>query len=82
MSELHITKEVMKAETRLKRIRRTANNAIDKVTMAWLQREADYIDKLPEEVKRGLRACGVIGTAAPVFPASEDENMDATVVLS
>lgn len=77
MSEIHVTKEVCKAETVLKRIRRNANSAIDKVTMDWLRREANYIEKLPEEVKRGLAACGVIGTAAPTFA----EWLDTAVVL-
>ena len=82
MSEIHVTKEVMKAETALKRIRRNADRAIDKVTLAWMQREVDYIGELPEEVKRGLRACGVIGTEAPVFAPESEEPLGATQALS
>ncbi len=77
MSKVHITKEVVKAETRLLGIRRSTEKAIDRVTLKWMTREAEYVESLSEDVKRGLRACGVIGTDAPVFiPESLEPEMD------
>lgn len=78
---MNITKDAMKAETALRRIRKHTEEAIDKVTLAWMQREADFLDKLSPEVKSVLRAAGVIGTAPPKFdetftldPSDTEEN--------
>lgn len=74
---IHITKEAMKAETALRRIRKNAERAIQKTTMAWIVREAEFVQKLPAEVRNALLALGVVET--PPAEAIDISVLDETV---
>lgn len=56
---MNITKEAMKAETRLRHIREKTEAAKRAVEEAWAAREAEFIASLPPKVLSVLVAAGV-----------------------
>ncbi len=69
-------KQALKAETKIRRMRRNAEKAIDRVNDKWNTKVEALIGSLPVEVRSVLRAGGVLEAtqAAPEAPeAGGDE---------
>lgn len=58
--QINVTKEAMKAETKLRHIKTRAAKAALEVNQKWAAKERAYLDTLPEEVRAVLRAAGVL----------------------
>jgi hypothetical protein len=60
MSNINITKEAMKAETRLRNIRKHAQKAQLETALRWADKERGYLSTLAPEVRAVLKAAGVM----------------------
>jgi len=60
MSNINITKEAMKAETKLRNLRKRAAKAAQLVELAWAARERAYLLGISTEIKAVLRAAGYL----------------------
>ncbi len=65
---INITKEAMKAETKLRHIRANAERAVLAVRSAWLGREITYVSSLPKSVRAVLVAAGALPAGAEPAP--------------
>jgi hypothetical protein len=65
MSTINITKEAMKAETKLRNIRKRATRAVQETQQKWEDREKGYLSTLSADVRSVLIAAGAI--YAPVL---------------
>lgn len=86
---IHITKEAIKAETALRRIRKNAERAIQKTTLAWIAREAEFVKKLAPEVQAVLTSAGVLSTVPTqetidmvVLTSMDEETVEEAELLS
>lgn len=73
---IHITKEAMKAETALRRIRKNAAASLKHHRMAWIAREDKFVKNLPAEVQKVLMVSGVVDSVRcfnSEDPASTEE---------
>jgi hypothetical protein len=53
-------KEAQKAETKIRRMRRTAEKAVEAANLKWNNKVDGYIASLPVDVRAVLRAGGVL----------------------
>ena len=72
MTEINLTREMMKAETALRRCRRNAQKAATAVELAWLKREQKLVETFPEQTRRHLIAIGLLSPLFEPYPKFDE----------